>query len=138
MERRDYIIDEIQKFGQMVLGLIGKLAKRRQEEQYDFSLSMADQEFESEAGFSLRMLAEMDPGSLDAFIRNHPELNATNLELLADLLIELSDDPGCDPKTFLSRGRDLLEKVTGLDKTFSAEREGKIAFINSRLQRLDS
>jgi hypothetical protein len=136
MERRDWILDEIQKFGQMVLGLIGKLSRRRLEQQYDFSLSMADQQFESEAGFSLRMLAEMSPDSLDAFVNNHPELNAYNLELLADLLIELSDDPGCDPATFLGRARDLLERVTAIDKTFSAEREGKIEFIASRLARL--
>jgi hypothetical protein len=138
MERRDWIIDEMQKFGLMVMGLIGKLAKRSESLTYNFSFSMADQEFESEAGFSLRMLAEMNPASLDAFIQNHPELNPANLELLADLLIELSDDPGCDPAVFLSRANDLLVKATNLDKTFSAEREGKTAFIASRLQRLNS
>ena len=89
MERRDYIVDEIKKFGQMVMGLIGKLVQNKRSQQYDFNLSMADLEFESEAGFTLKMLMEMDLKNLNAFLANHHELNSENIELLADLLIEI-------------------------------------------------
>jgi hypothetical protein len=136
LERRDYILDEIYKFGQMVLGLIGKLAARKKMEHYDFTLSMADQEFENEAGFSLRMLTEMNPESLQAFCENHRELNAENLELLSDLLVEISDDPGCNTRLFLKTAGDLLEMATTKDKTFSMERAGKADFISARLASL--
>jgi hypothetical protein len=137
MERRDFIVDEIQKFGQMVMGLIGKLVKRRQSEQYDFSLTLADQEFEKEAGFNLRMLTGMSPESLEAFIGNHPELTPANLDILSDLLIEISDDPGCDTSLFLGCARQLLDIAEKMDKTFTLERAGKREFINERLKTKD-
>jgi hypothetical protein len=133
MERRDFIVDEIQKFGQMVMGLIGKLAKSRQTQQYDFNLSMADLEFESEAGFTLKMLIEMDSANLEAFLANHRELNSENVELLADLLIEISDDPGVATEQALSRARDLLQLVDIKERTYAMERAGKIEFIDGKL-----
>jgi hypothetical protein len=133
MERRDFIVDEIQKFGQMVMGLIGKLSKRRQSENYDFNLSMADLEFESEAGFTLKMLIEMDSANLEAFLANHRELNSENVELLADLLIEISDDPGVATEQALSRARDLLQLVDVKERTYAMERAGKIEFIDGKL-----
>jgi hypothetical protein len=137
MERRDYILDEIQKFGQMVMGLIGKLVQNRRSQQYDFNLSMADLEFESEAGFNLKMLMEMDKENLEAFLANHHELNSENIELLADLLIEISDDPGIVPKVSLSRARDLLQIIDVRDKTYSVERAGKLDFIDGKLKSPD-
>lgn len=134
MERRDYIVDEIQKFGQMVMGLIGKLVQNKRSQQYDFNLSMADLEFESEAGFTLKMLMEMDLKNLNAFLANHHELNSENIELLADLLIEISDDPGIVPRVSLSRARDLLQIVDVRDKTWAIERAGKLDFIEGKLK----
>ena len=117
MERRDYILDEIQKFGQMVMGLIGKLVENRLTQKYDFNLSMADLEFESEAGFTLKMLIEMDSANLNAFLANHHELNSENMELVADLLIEISDDPGIVPHHALTRARELLQIVDVRERT---------------------
>ena len=134
MERRDYIVDEIQKFGQMVMGLIGKLVQNKRSQQYDFNLSMADLEFESEAGFTLKMLMEMDLKNLNAFLANHHELNSENIELLADLLIEISDDPGIVPRVSLSRARDLLQIVDVRDKTWAIERAGKLDFIEGKFK----
>lgn len=134
MEQRDYILDEIRKFGQMVLGLIGKLVENRMAQRYDFNLSMADLEFESEAGFTLKMLIEMDSKNLDAFLANHHELNSENIELLADLLIEISDDPGIVPQLSLSRARELLQIVDARERTYAIERAGKLAFIAGKLK----
>jgi len=134
MERRDYILDEIQKFGQMVMGLIGKLAESRLTQKYDFNLSMADLEFESEAGFTMKMLIEMDSKNLDAFLASHHELNSENIELLADLLIEISDDPGIVPQLSLSRARELLQIVDARERTYAIERAGKLEFIAGKLK----
>lgn len=134
MERRDYIVDEIQKFGQMVMGLIGKLMQSRQSQQYDFTLSMADLEFESEAGFTLKMLIEMDSANLNAFLANHHELNSENIELLADLLIEISDDPGIAQKQSLARAGELLQIVDERERTYAIERAGKLDFIAGKLR----
>jgi hypothetical protein len=134
MERRDYIVDEIQKFGQMVMGLIGKLVQQRQSQQYDFTLSMADLEFESEAGFTLKMLIEMDSSNLEAFLANHHELNSENTELLADLLIEISDDPGISTHQALTRAGELLRIVDVKERTYALERAGKLDFIEGKLK----
>lgn len=131
MEQRDFLLDEIRKFGQMVLGLIGKLQRRRANQQYDFNLSMADLEFENEAGFTLKMLIDMESESLEAFLTNHHELDAENTELLADLLIEIANDPGIDTQACLSRARELLVYVDTHERTYSVERAGKIAFLES-------
>jgi hypothetical protein len=133
MEQRDFILDEIRKFGQMVMGLIGKFVEHRLTQKYDFNLSVADLEFESEAGFTLKMLIEMDSANLEAFLANHHELNSENIELLADLLIEISDDPGIVPKLALSRARELLQIVDDREKTYAIERAGKMDFIQGKL-----
>ena len=137
MERRDFIVDEIQKFGQMVLGLIGKLAQSKMTQQYDFNLSMADLEFESEAGFTLKMLMEMDSKNLEYFLANHHELNSGNIELLADLLIEISDDPGVVPQLALTRARELLQLVDVRERTYAIERAGKLEFITTARRSFD-
>ena len=134
MEQRDYLLDEIRKFGQMVLGLLGKMIENRLTQRYDFNLSTADLEFESEAGFTLKMLIGMDSKNLDAFLSNHHELNSENIELLADLLIEISDDPGIVPGQSLSRARELLQIVDIRDSTYSIERAGKLEFIEGKLK----
>lgn len=136
MEQRDYILDEIRKFGQMVLGLIGKFVENRLTQKYDFNLSMADLEFESEAGFTLKMLIEMDSANLEAFLANHHELNSENTELLADLLIEISDDPGIVTNLALARARELLQIVDARERTYAVERAGKLVFIEGRLKNL--
>ncbi len=134
MERRDFIVDEIQKFGQMVLGLIGKLVQNRQMQKYDFNLSMVDLEFESEAGFTLKMLIEMESSNLEAFLANHRELNSDNIELLADLLIEISDDPGVSSQHALARAKELLLLVDVRERTYAMERAGKLDFIEGKLR----
>lgn len=134
MERRDFIVDEIQKFGQMVMGLIGKLAQNRQTQKYDFNISMADLEFESEAGFTLKMLIEMESDSLNAFLKSHRELNSENIELLADLLIEISDDPGIITWHALARAKELLMYIDITDRTYSVERAGKLDFLEGKLK----
>ena len=133
MEQRDFIVDEIRKFGQMVLGLLGKLQQRRLAQKYDFNLSMADLEFESEAGFTLKMLIEMESASLEAFLAAHHELNSENTELLADLLIEISDDPGIDVRKALARAKELLQIVDARERTYAIERAGKLDFIEGKL-----
>ncbi|MCX6226055.1 MAG: hypothetical protein NTV01_15100 [Bacteroidia bacterium] len=134
MEQRDYILDEIRKFGQMIMGLMGKLVENRLTQKYDFNLSMADLEFESEAGFTMKMLIEMDSKNLDAFLASHHELNSENIELLADLLIEISDDPGIVPQLSLSRARELLQIVDARERTYAIERAGKLEFIAGKLK----
>jgi len=135
MERRDFIVDEIQKFGQMVLGLIGKLQQNRRSQQYDFNFSMADLEFESEAGFTLKMLIEMDSENLEPFLLGHRELNSENTELLADLLIEISDDPGINTHQALSRAKEMLQFVDTRERTYAIERAGKLDFIEGKLKK---
>jgi hypothetical protein len=136
MEQRDFLIDEIRKFGVMVLGLLGKLRNARLTQKYDFNLSMADLEFENEAGFTLKMLIDMDPDNLAAFLRNHQELNSENTELLADLLIEISDDPGINTQQCLSRAGELLRAVDEKERTYAIERAGKLEFIDRKLGRV--
>jgi len=118
----------------MVMGLIGKLVQSRLTQQYDFNLSMVDLEFESEAGFTLKMLIEMDSTSLEPFLANHRELNSENIELLADLLIEISDDPGVVTKHALSRAKELLQFVDVKERTYAIERAGKLDFIEGKLR----
>ena len=135
MENRDFIVDEIRKFGQMVMGLIGKIVESRLTQKYDFNLSAADLEFESEAGFTLKMLIEMDSENLESFLANHHELNSENIELLADLLIEISDDPGIAPQLALSRAKELLQIVDVRERTYAIERAGKLEFIEGKLRK---
>ena len=133
MEQRDYLLDEIGKFGRMILGLIGKLRDGRASGQYEFNMSMVDLELEGESGFTLKMLIAMNESSLEAFLANHRELDDANTELLAELLMEVADDPGVDATAALARARDLLRMVDQRTRTWSADRTSRIDYINSRI-----
>ncbi len=133
MEQRDYILREIEKIGQMILGIMGKLQSKKQTKEFHAGLNLANQEFDEEIGMSLEMFAGMDPDSLDAFFKNHPELNSTNQELLADLLIDIGEEISDEPIVYFRQALQILNRIDLDGKTFSMERSGKIKYLSNKL-----
>jgi len=132
MEQKDYILREIEKIGQMLLGIMGRLRKKKNRKEYHAGLTLANQEFAEEAGLSLDMLARMDPASLDAFFDNHPELNVPNQELLAELLTDIGEEISDEPEYYLMQALYILERIDRKEKTFSMERAAKIEYLRGK------
>ena len=137
MEQRDYLLREIEKIGQMIMGMIGKLQPKKSTTEYHAGLKLANQEFEYETGLSLEIFAGMDRKSLDAFLENHPELDANNQELLADLLTDIGEESEGysedKPRMYFSQALVLLQRLDQDKKTFSFERAGKIEYLKGLL-----
>ena len=136
MEQRDYILREIEKIGQMLLGILGKLRMQREDQEYAYGLTMADQEFEEETGITFSLLAGMNPSSLTAFFKNHPELQGENTELVADLIIEIAEQQKDETAKYLQLAIRLLHMIDERDRTFSLERAEKLTYLTERLSKI--
>lgn len=135
MEQRDYLLREIEKIGQMILGIIGKLRAKKETEEFHNGLTLANQGFEEETGMTLEMLVKMDGVNLEAFFKNHPELNTANQELLADLLIDIGDEKISEPTDYFRQAKTILEHIDRQEKTFSMERAGKLEYLSQILKK---
>jgi hypothetical protein len=136
MEQRDFILREIEKIGKMLLGIIGKLKAKKETKEFHHGLTLANQEFEEETGMSLEMLVQMDGANLEAFFRNHPELNSENQELLADLLIDIGEEISSEPSDYLRQAKVILEYIDKQGRTFSMERAGKLEYLDKKISSL--
>jgi hypothetical protein len=133
MEQKDYILREIEKIGQMLMGIMGKLRRKKNRKEYHAGLTIANQEFADETGLSFDMLARMDPASLDAFFANHPELNIPNQELLAELLTDIGNEISDEPEIYFRQALNILERIDRVERTFSMERSGRVEFLKSKM-----
>ena len=133
MEQKDYLLREIEKIGQMLRGIMGKLRKKKNREEYYAGLTLASQEFEEEAGFSIDMLAHMNEASLEAFLANHPEINVDNQELLAELLTDIGNEISDEPEVYFRQALNILERIDRVEKTFSMERSGRMEYLRRNI-----
>lgn len=133
MEQRDYILREIEKIGKMLLGIVGKLRSKKATKDFHAGLTLANLEFEEELGMSLEMLARMNRANLDAFLKNHPELNTSNQESLADLLMDIGEEISDEPLVYFTQALQILNRIDQVERTFSIERSGKIEYLSNKL-----
>ena len=127
---------EIEKIGLLLQGLLGRLIARKE----NLSITV-DNGFEetnellfNETGFELDKFIVMDYSESKDYISAFKGLNTVNLEMLADILFQTGIASGPEKaKIFLEKALQIMQLCNETDKTFSFERETKIAEINELL-----
>lgn len=129
MRQEDFILREIQKISELLLGIIGKLIRKKEQ-------SIEETEAEIEAGLAENIEALKDFFQLSSeeiidIYQNTQALNSDNLELLANLLFEMGilangkDDTGRMEQN-LVKATKIYEFIDAEGDTFSFMRNTKL------------
>ena len=129
MRQEDFILREIQKISELLLGLIGKLIRKK-----DVSIEKTEAEIESGLVENIEALKDFFQLSSEEIIevyKNNQALNADNLELLANLLFEmgvLANEKGDTGRMTenLTRAIDIYDFIDNEGNTFSFMRNSKL------------
>ena len=129
MRQEDFILREIQKISELLLGLIGKLIRKKEE-------SIEETEAEIETGLAENFEALKDFFQLSAeeiieIYKTTQSLTADNLELLANLLFEMgvlaqSKGDSGRVETNLTKAIAIYEFIDAEGDTFSFMRNSKL------------
>lgn len=79
-------------------------------------------------------LPTMAPAQLVEHVQQDRAANEANLDLLADVLMAMADDPGNDPGQaahFRRQALAILERLNAASPNFSLERHGKVARLRA-------
>lgn len=136
MEKRDYLLREIEKIGLLLNMILNKLAGK----DVNFATTIENQFQETkdlllhEIGFNLEHFLKLGKSETSVYLGEFTGLNNSNIELLADVLytegitIHSGHSDDCLHKALL-----LYELCKLSDKTYSFERENKITAIKKAL-----
>lgn len=132
MERRDYLLREIEKIGVLMRALRQKLFGGEKE---NFSIAPERQmeDFRemllTDASLDLGKLLSLDQQNTQTYLSELSGFNVTNIELLAETLAEIGFEH--HSSAFLTKALELYGICNQLDRTWSPEREAIIGRIES-------
>ena len=129
MEQKDYILREIEKIGQMLRMLVDRIKRMKSTDSETISQQMDEHldQIIDRMGFDLKESLELGEMEFEAYLIGLSGYSVPNLELLADLLVEIGSGSGQPRRSECLRSA-LRIYVTArkLDRTFSITREEKI------------
>jgi hypothetical protein len=138
MERRDYLLTQIQKLGQFLKILIEQLLGKSSPMNFEQLVLQNQDEFKDKCGFDMHLLAAPDFEELKHVVLDNDSYSSENLELLADYMVVMAEKDLISPPTLLQRLRlnalQLYETIEIKEKTYSLERQKKIADLRMKLE----
>lgn len=139
MEKRDYLMDQIEQLGQALAQIFSKLFGLSNQDNVPEAIEMTSQSLKTELNLDLSEISSIPPGEFISTLQNDKKLNHSNLELLANILLMVADET-CTENPESEEGFNLYGKCLEIyshlnerDLTYSFERESKIARIQSIL-----
>ncbi len=137
MERRDYLITQIQQLGRFLQLLAEKLLGKSSSLNLEEEISKKQEEFKEVCGFEMSLLATPVFEELKEPLLNNNSYNPKNIELLADYMVMLADKSVGSPLTFIHRVKlnalQLYELIEVSEKTYSIERQKKMAGLKNKI-----
>lgn len=139
MERRDYLISQIQEIGLFFARLIARLQKKVQDREEDRLMEDVRSALSVEFGWDLEELLFLDKESFISLMEDnlltddHYEKMASVFEFLGDY--EPDDKTLLRKELYLRKALLLLEYLEYKSFTYSLERQDRIAQINAALNR---
>lgn len=130
MERKDYLLREIEKIGVLMRALRQKLFGG-EKENFSIAPEWQMEEFRemllSDANLDLDKLLSLDQKKTQAYLSELSGFNVSNIELLAETLAQIGLEHQSEP--FLTKALELYGICNQLDRTWSPERESNIRKI---------
>ena len=130
MERKDYLLREIEKIGVLMRALRQKLFGGEKENfsvAPEWQIANLKEMLLSDTNLDLDKLLSLDQEKTQAYLSEVSGFNVANIELLAEMLAEIGFERHSAP--FLEKALQLFEICNLLDRTWSPERESNIRRI---------
>ena len=132
MEQKDFILREIEKIGTLLRYLIGKLVPSSSVENSEETIELINRELVENSGININMLLDITIKDFDEVFTKSKGYSFENIELLADLLYTIGNNPINIKTNHLKRALELYEYINEKSKTFSFERLNKIDKIKNQ------
>lgn len=136
MQQSDYILREIEKISVLILGLLGKLSRRKKEgeQMNEEAFREAKVEFETNANFDIQTVLCTGPDAFDQLFRKTSGFDERNIELVADLLVAMGEIAVAeDKKQLFEKAMEVYVYLDRSGKTYSIERASKIRQLQTYL-----
>jgi hypothetical protein len=139
MEKRDYLMDQIEQLGQSLAQIFSKLFGLSKQGKVPEAIEMTSRSLKTELDLDLNEIASIPNGDFIITLQKDKKLNHTNLELLADILLQVADETCNDNLksdesiNLYSKCLEIYNHLNERDLTYSFVRESKIARIQSLL-----
>lgn len=139
MEKRDYLIDQIEQLGQALAKIFSKLMGFKSQGKMPEAIEMTSISLKTELDLDLVELAAIDAGDFVLRMKEDTRFNYANLEILADILYHIADDinqanpDSRQDQDFYRKSLKIYNYLNERDLTYSFERQAKIEHINSIL-----
>lgn len=135
MEKRDYLMDQIEQLGRALAMILSKLYGFRGQGRVSEGIEMTNQSLKSELNLDIDELSSVPTDQFVSRLREEKKFTHENLERLADILLLIADDL-YNSKPDRKQSRNLYSKclkiynfVNDSDLTFSFERQSKVERI---------
>lgn len=125
MEKRDYILREIEKISVLIRYLIGKILSALTVIQKEEVYEQVDRELKTNLDMDIEAILHLTPDQFDNAFKENNGFNLENLELLADLFSEMAQVKEDKRKLYLMQSLELFNYINEKSKAFSFEREAK-------------
>ena len=139
MEKRDYLMDQIEQLGRALAMIFSKLMDFRNQGKVPEAIEMTSLSLKSELNLDLDELLAIPTDEFIIRLKEDKKFNYANLEILADILLHIADETDIsnpDSKQHLNLYDKALKVYIYLnerDLTYSFERQSKIERIESIL-----
>lgn len=139
MEKRDYLMDQIELLGQALAQIFSKLFGFNKQGKVIEAVEITSQSLKTELNLDLTEISLIPTRDFIITLQKDEKLNNTNLELLADILLQVADSTCIDPMkreeslNLYSKCLEIYNYMNERDLTYSFERESKIARIQNSL-----
>jgi hypothetical protein len=136
MQQSDYILREIEKIGAMIMGMIGKMRRRKEEgeQSNEDEFSEWKVELRENASLDLDVLLHTELQDFATFFERQKGYNEANTELIADLLVQIAKNPiGYDARELKMKALEIYQYLDTSSKTYSFERVNKIKQLKNSI-----
>lgn len=139
MEKRDYLIDQIEQLGQALARIFSKLKDIRNQGKVPEATEMTSLSLKSELNLDLDELLAIPTDEFVIRMKEDKKFNYANLEILADILLHLADETaGSNPDStqnlnLYNKALKVYSYLNERDLTYSFERQAKTERIESLL-----
>lgn len=139
MEKRDYLMDQIEQLGQALAGIFSKLMGYKDQGKVPEATEMTSLSLKTELDLDLDELSAIPTDEFVSRIKEDKKFNYSNMELLADILLHIADDihnsnPDSNQDLNLyGKCLKVYKYLSDRDLTYSFERQAKIERIENLL-----
>ncbi|MFC2152223.1 hypothetical protein ACFLSE_06810 [Bacteroidota bacterium] len=131
MERKDFILREIEKITILIQYLLGKYKPIKSAKEYRTIEKLFNKELKERYGKDLEYILNIEKIDFEKEFMQSKGFNLENIELLADLFQTLGNDQFSESQKYLNKALELYAYVDETSKTFSYERSNKINSLKS-------